>query len=114
MLHHPSPQNVAVQFDAPWEGCFSGYKVVIRDDDVCRLCYHSSPSAGEPAAAPPRCCYAESHEGITFTRPSFGLHEFAGSRENNLILVGDGADGFAPSSTRALTWRPTSATKRWV
>ena len=30
-------------------------------------------------------CYAESHDGITWTRPSLGLFEFKGSKDNNIV-----------------------------
>ncbi|MCC6680770.1 MAG: hypothetical protein IT445_07695 [Phycisphaeraceae bacterium] len=31
-------------------------------------------------------CYAESDDGIHWTRPSLGLHEYKGSRDNNIVL----------------------------
>lgn len=33
-------------------------------------------------------CYAESTDGITWTKPSLGLGEFDGSRDNNIVFDG--------------------------
>ena len=33
-------------------------------------------------------CYAESADGITWTKPNLGLVEFAGSRDNNIVIDG--------------------------
>jgi hypothetical protein len=35
-------------------------------------------------------CYAESRDGVHWTRPGLGLHEFRGSKENNIVLVSPG------------------------
>ena len=32
-------------------------------------------------------CYAESEDGIHWTKPGLGLHEFRGSRKNNIVLT---------------------------
>lgn len=35
-------------------------------------------------------CYAESEDGIHWRKPSLGLHEYEGSKENNIVLPGVG------------------------
>lgn len=35
-------------------------------------------------------CYAESQDGINWTKPELGLHEFRGSKRNNIVLVSPG------------------------
>ena len=35
-------------------------------------------------------CYAESKDGVTWTKPELGLHEFRGSKQNNIVLVSPG------------------------
>lgn len=39
-----------------------------------------------------RCtvCYAESEDGIHFTRPNLGLYDFNGIKENNIVLLANG------------------------
>ncbi|MCB1079962.1 MAG: hypothetical protein KDM64_19235, partial [Verrucomicrobiae bacterium] len=39
-------------------------------------------------------CYAESDDGIHWRKPDLGLHEFQGSKSNNLILTGIGTHNF--------------------
>ena len=35
-------------------------------------------------------CYAESEDGVAWTKPELGLHEFRGSRKNNIVLASPG------------------------
>lgn len=35
-------------------------------------------------------CYAESADGVNWTRPELGLHEFRGSKRNNIVLASPG------------------------
>lgn len=35
-------------------------------------------------------CYAESDDGLTWTKPELGIHEFRGSKQNNIVLVSPG------------------------
>lgn len=41
-------------------------------------------------------CYAESNDGITWTKPNLGLFEFKGSKENNVVWNGAGNHNFSP------------------
>ena len=91
-LHNPQPQEVAITFDAPWEGPLSGYSAVIVEEGCIRMYYRGWPSKDEPAVA---CC-AESKDGITFIRPSVGVCEFGGSKDNNIIWTGPGCHNFTP------------------
>jgi hypothetical protein len=36
-MHNPSPQDIAIVHDAPWEGCGSGYHTVFKDGDKYRM-----------------------------------------------------------------------------
>ncbi len=35
-------------------------------------------------------CYAESKDGVNWTKPELGLHEYHGSKQNNIVLVSPG------------------------
>ena len=92
VLHHPSPQEVVLTHDAPWEGTGSGYHSVFRDGDVYRMYYkawHLDASGGRlnTSSHPLYCCYAESDDGIHWRKPELGLHEFRGSKANNIVIV---------------------------
>ena len=98
-LHHPTAKNIAITHDAPWEGAGSGYHSVIRDGDRYRMYYRGSQLAvedGRLKAGGEDYCYAESRDGIHFTKPKLGLHEHAGSKDNNIFWTGVGVHNFAP------------------
>ncbi|MFN0168119.1 MAG: hypothetical protein ACKV22_16970 [Bryobacteraceae bacterium] len=86
-LHHPVRKEIALEHDAPWEGRGSGYHTVFRDGERFRLYYKSwnmpevTGKAGGLVIA-----YAESRDGIRWTKPDLGLVEYNGSRKNNIIL----------------------------
>ncbi len=86
-LHQPVPGEVVLTFDKPWEGRYCGYVTVIADDDRYRLYYRGLPNAGKDGSDAEVTCVAESADGITFTRPSLGLFEADGSKENNIVLA---------------------------
>lgn len=87
-LHAPQRTGVAVRFDKPWEGAFAGYVTVIKDADRYRMYYRGLPRAGLDCTAIESTCYAESVDGITWTKPELGIFEIDGSRANNVILKG--------------------------
>ena len=98
-LHHPMPREVAIVHDAPWEGAGSGYHSVIHDGDRYRLYYRGSALGvenGRLKTGREVYCYAESRDGIAFTKPEIGLHDFDGSKKNNVIWTGVGTHNFAP------------------
>lgn len=92
-LHHPVPRDVAITHDAPWEGSATGYHSIFQDGDRYRMYYrgwHLAVEAGKlkSNAHPMFYCYAESRDGIRWTRPELGLHKFQGSKANNIVMVG--------------------------
>jgi hypothetical protein len=97
-LHQPHPANVALRFDAPWEGAFSGYVTVLHDGERYRCYYRGNPAAGRDGSDTEVTCYAESRDGIQFTKPALGLFEVHGTRSNNVVLAGQApfSHNFAP------------------
>ncbi len=88
-MHHPQRAGVAITLDKPWEGIVSGYFTVIHDGDKYRMYYRGRPNiarADGSKEAQEVTCYAESLDGIKWTKPSLGLFEINGSRDNNVIL----------------------------
>ncbi|MBI3943354.1 MAG: hypothetical protein HY326_10110 [Chloroflexi bacterium] len=81
-LHSPAPQEVAIRFDAPWEGGSSHYATVMPDGDLYRMYYRGS---GMSATSEQVYCYATSPDGITWTKPNLGICEVQGSTANNVI-----------------------------
>ncbi len=85
-LHPPRDEGEVFRFDRPWEGVFSGYGTVIHEGERYRLYYRGKPDFQSDGVAEV-VCYAESADGIQWERPSLGLHEYEGSRDNNIILT---------------------------
>lgn len=92
-LHHPVRREVVFRTDAPWEGNASAYQSIFKDGPIYRMYYHGLHyrHSGPPAQAredhPQVMCYAESEDGLNWRRPELGLHEFNGSRANNIIMT---------------------------
>ncbi|HEO71437.1 MAG TPA: hypothetical protein ENN80_09245 [Candidatus Hydrogenedentes bacterium] len=86
-LHAPVPLETAVAFDKPWEGRYCGYVTVFQDGERYRMYYRGLPVAKADGSNNEVTCYAESTDGITFTKPELGLFEVEGSRANNVILA---------------------------
>ena len=74
-------REIVIRFDQPWEGNTSSGCTVFRDDDRYRMYYRATQ--GEDLAG--YWCYAESNDGIHWTRPDLGLVEYGGSRQNNIL-----------------------------
>ncbi|MEA1951869.1 MAG: hypothetical protein U9N87_10820 [Planctomycetota bacterium] len=98
VLHKPTPRKIAIVHDEPWEGNSCGYHTVFRDGDLYRMYYkcYQQVLRGEPKPHKVVACYAQSRDGINWTKPKLGLVEFDGSKQNNIIWEGDAAHDFTP------------------
>lgn len=106
-LHHPTPREIAITFDKPWEGNASGYPTVIQDGDVYRMYYRGHRYLLDPPplrqAQSEVVCYAESRDGVKWVKPNLGLFDWpptmnnTGIKENNILWRGGPeAHNFAP------------------
>ncbi|MDF2716673.1 MAG: hypothetical protein K0R28_3598, partial [Paenibacillus sp.] len=91
-LHPPERKEIVLDLDRPWEGNTSTYFTVIQEPDKIRLYYRGTLDLQKKRYA---ACYAESVDGVHFTRPDLQLHEFAGSRSNNIIWLDEGKRNIA-------------------
>ena len=88
-LHHPTPREIVMTHDEPWEGNNTTYHCVFRDGDRYRMFYvgrHSTYQNGRLNIGPSSFCYAESDDGIHWRKPKLGLCEFQGSKANNIVM----------------------------
>ena len=109
-LHHPAPREIAIVHDAPWEGSASGYHSIFKDGDRYRMYYRGwrlTVEAGKLKSDdhPMFYCYAESKDGLHWTKPELGLHEFKGSKANNIVLVGGPAGNMTVDMENAAFFR---------
>jgi len=89
-LHTPRPAEIVLRFDKPWEGRWSEYVRVLRDDDRYRMYYRAGLEEKPPSKIndPESVCYAESTDGIRWTKPELGLFAFKGSKKTNIVWKG--------------------------
>ena len=91
VLHHPTPKEIALVHDKPWEGSACLYHSVFQDGDLYRMYYYggqltvSKNKLHQPFDLV--TCYAESRDGIHWTKPELGLVDFNGSKKNNIVLA---------------------------
>lgn len=97
-LHKPTPAEVALVTDRPWEGNTCAYYTIFQDGDRYRMYYRGShwDEAKNRASHREVACYAESRDGVHWTRPELGLFEFEGSKQNNIVWDGYGSHNFTP------------------
>ncbi|MGY8643109.1 MAG: hypothetical protein ACKVJU_18680 [Verrucomicrobiales bacterium] len=87
VMHRPHDEGQVLAFDKPWEGGFSGYATVIKDGDLFRLYYRSLPKSGADGSSNESTSYAESKDGISWTKPKLGLFERDGSKDTNIVMA---------------------------
>lgn len=96
-LHQPNAQEISIVHDQPWEGNTCCYHTVFQDDDLFRMYYRGSRHDPDSTKTPYEVtCYAESTDGINWTKPNLNLFEFEGSKNNNIVWQETGAHDFSP------------------
>ncbi len=120
VLHQPQPREVALTCDKPWEGCMNAFNTVIAVHGHYRLYYRGwhidlAGFDGATASRPATICLAESADGIHWERVPVGRFDYSGSRNNNIVWMGEGADawgmhGFSPFQDTNPDCRPD---ERW-
>jgi len=88
-LHVNSPEKAGVVLSGThtWEdGMIGGYGTVLEDQGKYRMWYTASPASHPKIdSVQSRLCYAESTDGLHWTKPNLGLYEWQGSKANNII-----------------------------
>lgn len=81
-LHSPKEEEVVIFFDKPWEGPFSTYATIIKNNNKYQAYYRGLVNNKDNVI-----CYAESEDGINWKKPNLGIYSIAGSKNNNVILA---------------------------
>lgn len=80
-VNPPHESKPILHVDRPLEArMISFYTTVIEEEGKLRLWYICRDDANQPNVA-----YAESRDGVTWTKPNLGLVAYRGSNDNNLV-----------------------------
>ena len=92
-LHNPVSQGIVIPGDRPWDKGSISVMGIIEDEGKYRAWYRCD---AEPEMNLKRSghdtAYAESIDGINWEKPDLGLFEINGSRDNNIVWMGPGAN----------------------
>jgi len=113
-LATPIQKEIVLKLDRPHEGPFSAYFTILKDEGKYRIYYRGVPEAGKDGRPTEATCYAESPDGIHFSKPA-----------NNILLQGQPpfSHNFCPfidrnprAKTRykALSGIASSGLKAWI
>jgi len=95
VVQEPEPQEVVLVTGESWEGNTSAYYSIFQDGDLYRMYYRGSHTDEKMKSLHPEVtCYAESRDGVHWTKPKLGIYEWEGSDDNNIILMGLGSHCF--------------------
>jgi hypothetical protein len=86
-MHKPRDEGPVLYFDKPWEGPFSTYSTVLKDNEIYRLYYRGLTSARTEGTNEEVTCYAESADGIHWIKPDLKIFSISGSLNNNVVLA---------------------------
>lgn len=92
-LHPPQKRGEQLLVsDRAWENATLNWMSLLKVGDTWRMWYECYDVAGWPTADDTSFCYAESHDGVHFTKPNLQQFDYQGSRDNNILfrLVGNG------------------------
>ena len=92
-LHPPKKTGEKIlQREHPWESATLNWFTVMEDPGVIdkrakyRMWYECYDVEGWPTANDTSFCYAESRDGIHWTKPELRLFEYQGSTKNNILF----------------------------
>lgn len=111
-LQKPVAQEIVMTHDQPWEGSGCGYKSIFKDGNKYKMFYeswhHEASEDGSIPYHPPFCAYAESDDGINWKKPNLGLHDFNGSKNNNIVVPSGLMNGYNIDAAHCAVFKDTN------
>ncbi|MDX9972084.1 MAG: hypothetical protein RBU21_03735, partial [FCB group bacterium] len=93
-LHPATKTNEkTIQPDKPWEDATLGWFSVMDDGTACKMWYECYDVEGWPTSDDTSFCYAESTDGITWTKPSLNLFPYHDAQTTNILFRLIGPEG---------------------
>lgn len=93
-LHPPRKTGARlIESEYPWESATLNWFSVLHDGALYRMWYECYDVDGWPTPDDTSFCYAESTDGIRWTKPKLGLFAYRGSKANNILFrqIGEGS-----------------------
>ena len=87
----PKPSAPFLVADKPWEAMSLGWGTMLLENGKYRLWYEAwgrDYGVEYGADFDGRLCYAESNDGVHWTKPNLGLISYRGSKDNNIVIDG--------------------------
>ena len=92
-LHPPRKTGERlIESEHPWESATLNWFSVLRDGERYRMWYECYDIDGWPTPDDTSFCYAESIDGVHWTKPKLGLFSYQGSTDNNILFRQIGVD----------------------
>ncbi len=80
-VNPPQQREIVIRPDKSWEQLMISFFLTVRDEEgKLRMWYICRDKANHPNVA-----YAESRDGVNWTKPNLSIVEYDGSKENNLV-----------------------------
>jgi hypothetical protein len=108
------PANPLIKRDRPWEVQIA-WNSVHRDEKTGKwqLWYQAwntlPPSRGESCVV----CYAESDDGIAWTKPALDLFPFNNEKQSNIVLLGNGGHSYRYANSVLVDPRDPDPSRRY-
>jgi HEAT repeat protein len=86
-LHRPIDRGPVLQFDSPWEGAFSAYVTILHAAPDKYQMYYRGTRGGGDTDDRQVTCYAESSDGMRWTKPQLDLFPVPSYARTNIVLA---------------------------
>jgi hypothetical protein len=85
--------EISLRREKPWESATLNWFSVLRDGPRVRMWYECYDVEGWPTADDTSFCYAESTDGVRWTKPDLGLFAYHGDPRTNILFrqIGSGS-----------------------
>ena len=88
VMHNPEPKELAVKRDTIGDDHATSYYSIVFDGSKYSLFYTGHGFGLSQGKWPHQhICRAESEDGIHWVKPNYGLYEFKGTKENNIVYL---------------------------
>ena len=87
----PVSREVAIASEQPWEGRAFFISSITFHEGVYNMLYRGiDPTTGREGPETQYLCLAVSKDGVKWEKPSLGLADFHGSKDNNIVAYENG------------------------